>query len=599
MTTQPTQKAKLLSQHYYHDNFNELIAFVSDNYWQLLDDREKHFFTAYQSIRPSAQQLYCRLLMRKRDHFRVSKTVYPEINQVADALTELADQQFCIPADTNNVQSWAELFNREEMHSALPVAAPARRSQWLSDSAEACAMLLQKDLFGCSPVDLLLRTDSVFRVAYKDAFINFQLLFFGDLYQDISAFVLRDLGFTRYETTLHKDLPLPFSNRAQLLAHRHYYECIDNYDDTTKSDPDALLELHQQLLAIPPEIVSSDNALRRRLQKWSNRIARQLERLDAIEHATAIYQTTDRPPARERLARIHARHGHPQQAFSICKAIIDNPHDAAELDFAEQFAQPLAKTLNADFKKVEKYTPPIVSLTLPSFGLPVEYAAALHYAKTGKCFYVENSLITGIFGLVMWDIIFAPIEGAFYHPFQTAPADFREAEFTDNRRHLFETRLQQIQHNGLSSLVLPNLHTKQGISNPLVNWYVVSRQLVILAIARIPLANWITLFEQLLRDIPAHRSGLPDLIYFADSGGYELLEVKGPGDQLQKHQRRWMKHFAANDIPHAVVDVKFAESEGLAVDGTQTEASSAPLTETESTTENSSTTADNKNAATR
>ena len=63
--------------------------------------------------------------------------------------------------------------------------------------------------------------------------------------------------------------------------------------------------------------------------------------------------------------------------------------------------------------------------------------------------------------------------------------------------------------------------------------------------------------DSLLRDIPAHRSGLPDLIYFADTGGYELFEVKGPGDQLQKNQRRWMKHFAANNIPHAIVDVDF------------------------------------------
>lgn len=583
MTIQPIQIAKPLSQHYYHENFNELIEFVSDNYWQLLDHREKHFFNAYQSIGKSAQQLYCRLLMRKRDHIRVSKTVYPEINHVADALTELVDQEFCSHADSNNVQNWAGLFNREEMQSALPVTAPTLRNQWLSDSAEACEILSQKDLFGCSPVDLLLQTDTVFRVEHKDTFINFQLLFFGDLYQDISAFVLRDLGFTRYETTLHRDLPLPFSSRAQLLAHRHYYTSIDNYEDAIKSAPDALLELHQQLLALPPEIVSSDSALKRRVQKWSNRIARQLERLEAIDDATSIYQTIDRPPARERLARIHAKHGQPQVAFSICKEIIDNPHDAAELDFAEQFAQPLAKTLNADFKKVKKYTPPAVSLTLPSSGLSVEYAVALHYAKTGKCFYVENTLITGVFGLTMWDIIFAPIEGAFYHPFQTAPADFREAEFTAIRRHLFATRMQQIKQNGLSSFVLPNLHVKQGMSNPLVNWYAVNRQLVILAIARIPLAQWIIMFEQLLRDIPAHRSGLPDLIYFADSGGYELLEVKGPGDQLQKNQRRWMKYFAANNIPHTVVDVKFIDLEPSAVDESEAEVSETELTETDET----------------
>ena len=92
------------------------------------------------------------------------------------------------------------------------------RNQWQLNSGDASDLLIQKDLFGVTPVDLLLQTDSVYRVYYKDAFINFQLLFFGDLYQDISAFILRDLGLTHYETTLHQGLPLPFSNSCLLYT---------------------------------------------------------------------------------------------------------------------------------------------------------------------------------------------------------------------------------------------------------------------------------------------------------------------------------------------------------------------------------------------
>jgi len=168
----------------------------------------------------------------------------------------------------------------------------------------------------------------------------------------------------------------------------------------------------------------------------------------------------------------------------------------------------------------------------------------LHYAKTGKCFYVENTLFTSVFGLAMWDIIFAPIEGAFFHPFQTAPSDFHASEFTERRRSRFDKRLQQIEQQGLVPFVLPNLHHKCGISNPLVNWYASKRSLIILALERIPVTDWLAIFEYLLQDIPAHRSGLPDLLYLPDDGSYLLLEVKGPGDQLQKHQRRWMKYLA-------------------------------------------------------
>ena len=161
----------------------------------------------------------------------------------------------------------------------------------------------------------------------------------------------------------------------------------------------------------------------------------------------------------------------------------------------------------------------------------------------------------------MWDIIFTPVAGAFFHPFQTAPADFREPEFTARRKDLIEQRMKELKSGALNSLVLNNLHRKHGISNPLVNWYAMDRQIVVLALKRIPLAHWLAFFEYLLRDIPAHRSGLPDLIYFADSGGYQLLEVKGPGDQLQKNQRRWMKYFAEKEIPHSVVNVELAHSE--------------------------------------
>lgn len=534
------------------------MGFVVDNYQHLLSPEETRFFKTYQSLSDAAQQLYCRLLMRKRDYIRVSKTGYPEIDSMDTALAELAEHSMCVAASIDDLPHWTSLFRQEEMRSALPSIAKFPHTEWTSDPDRAFDYLTRKDLFGMSPADLLLQSDAVYRVEHKDAFTNFQLLFFGDLYQDISAFVLRDLGFTRFETILHKDLPLPFSSRTQLMAHRHFYACIDNYDDELKANAETLIALHQQLLEIPIEILHVDSALKRRLEKWFNRIARQLERLDHIECAASIYETNDQPPARERLARIRAKQGQKQQAFSICQAMISHPGNAEEQDFAEQFAQPLAKTLGIEYRKVNKYDPPSVTLTLPPSRLSVEYATALHYAKTGKCFYVENTLVTAMFGLAMWDIIFAPIAGAFYHPFQTGPADFKDPDFTHRRKHLVATRMHDMQCYGLTPFILPNLYKKNGINNPLVNWFAIDRQLIVLAIDRIPLHHWLHLFDYLLQDISAHRSGLPDLIFFPDCGGYELLEIKGPGDQLQKNQRRWMKHFAACDIPHAVVHVEFS-----------------------------------------
>ena len=72
------------------------------------------------------------------------------------------------------------------------------------------------------------------------------------------------------------------------------------------------------------------------------------------------------------------------------------------------------------------------------------------------------------------------------------------------------------------------------------------------------LSGDIALFERLLSDLRYHRTGLPDLIHFPHDGGYRLIEVKGPGDRLQKNQQRWMAFFARQDIPHRVAQVSWA-----------------------------------------
>jgi hypothetical protein len=48
-------------------------------------------------------------------------------------------------------------------------------------------------------------------------------------------------------------------------------------------------------------------------------------------------------------------------------------------------------------------------------------------------FYVENSLLSSLFGLLCWEAIFAPIQGAFFHPFQAARADLYTVDFRAKR----------------------------------------------------------------------------------------------------------------------------------------------------------------------
>jgi hypothetical protein len=57
----------------------------------------------------------------------------------------------------------------------------------------------------------------------------------------------------------------------------------------------------------------------------------------------------------------------------------------------------------------------------------------------------EGSVVRVFFGLIFWDIIFAPIPGAFETPFQSAPLDIAEETFIHAREDLITTRLRELE----------------------------------------------------------------------------------------------------------------------------------------------------------
>ena len=170
-----------------------------------------------------------------------------------------------------------------------------------------------------------------------------------------------------------------------------------------------------------------------------------------------------------------------------------------------------------------------------------------------------------MFGLAFWDVIFAPTRGAFFNPFQIAPADFQEPEFSVVRRDLIKNKFAELEKpDELKRQVDLVYQHKQGIANPMVSWRYLTPELLDLAMERIPLEHWFAMFNRLLLDTRSHRSGLPDLIVFPDAptankSGYRLVEVKGPGDSLQKNQIRWMRFFAEHGIDHAVCHVTWCD----------------------------------------
>jgi len=480
-------------------------------------------------------------------------------------------------AATDNLAVLASTFTKPELIKLLDLT-----SERNTKRDELVANIVEKD--AASDRARLQSADTFITVSGFIEFTVFKLCFFGNGYQDMSEFVLRDLGVFTYENYQINQHTRVFRHREQIEAHLQCMLCGETLDAADLQDSQVLMEVTKHL----PAQSLGDPHLHRRIDRIRNRVARQLERLNKPTQALTLYQQSSHPPARERQTRVLMHLERWTEAQSVCNAIRQQPHTDEELQFVDIIEPKLRKKMNLAVVKQPRFKPNTTRLTLTPGDERVESIARTFYSQFGDCFYVENALINGVLGLFIWDIIFAPVEGVFYNPFQSAPADFYQSEFYHKRAELFETRFNELKDPlQFSARVWDTYQSRAGIMNPLVSWGMLSEPLLSLALMRIPVDDWRVLFDRILKDLRNHSSGLPDLILFpkpgADSsaasktaintgvgdsfggrvdnnlGKYELIEIKGPGDAVQKNQRRWMAYFAEHRIPYRVVHIRWAQ----------------------------------------
>ncbi|MEM6987035.1 MAG: VRR-NUC domain-containing protein [Pseudomonadota bacterium] len=538
---------------YYLRNFQALVDNVATRYGDLLSPEEQDWLDRYRSSSVDARCLYVRLLSRTRSVFRRDKLDYPEIGDLHAAADELTAAGLMSIDPALDLDDLLPLYVKAELAEAC--AEPAARK--CARDALVDALLDDPDSLGFERASLAAH-GPLLQVEDEDYFTVFRLLFFGNLYQDLSDFVLRDLGLMQYEAYPIDADSRAFTSREQIDAHLRYYAVRAMVDNPNELDTHVILALHEVLPSAPP----TDRALYRRVGRFCNELARALERRGDTDQALALYATTDWPPSRERRARVLAATEQEDAALALCQAIAGDPIDADEAEFATGFAQRLLRKLGRRGPVPKALKPDEISLELtPDAEASVEVCAARFYAEDGACHYTENSLFTGVFGLAFWDIIFSPIPGAFHNPFQHAPADFREPDFRDARAAAVGARLDALLQPGdLKRRVRATFEAKQGTANPAVHWAALSEDLLDTALERIPLAHWHGVFDRMLEDLGNYRAGFPDLVHFPAEGGYNLIEVKGPGDTLQKNQLRWMAYFSTLGIPHVVAHVTWLDA---------------------------------------
>jgi hypothetical protein len=196
----------------------------------------------------------------------------------------------------------------------------------------------------------------------------------------------------------------------------------------------------------------------------------------------------------------------------------------------------------------------------PLAGESVErLASRLLAVPNGPVYYVENTLINSLFGLLCWDSIFAPLSGAFFHAFQAGPMDLFSPSFQQRRAASFARAFETLASHDYREIMKHNFHAKRGIQSSFVAWGVLDEDLLDTALACMPAAHLRLYFGRLLSNLPENRTGLPDLVQFwMAEKRYRMIEVKGPGDRLQDNQQRWMEFCVEQALPVALCHVRWA-----------------------------------------
>ena len=542
-----------LSAGYYLTNFVYFLDFVSERYEGILNVAEKSFFNEFRALSQDAQRLYVRLYSRKGPLFRTDKLSYEDISDIAMAVAELIERGFvdcgtdCSTNDILALCTRVELLHLHKVNKGI--------SGSILTKVELLAALAEflEDL-KCKQLQDQLRF-TLIQPRHLDKLRVYRLLFFGNLHQDMTDFVLHELGVTPFES-YEIDHEARFFDDRELLE-----QTLALYDLSELSRKIIDSGEKKMLLTLCESLPDRNPDLGFRYDRIVNRIARQLERYKCFAEAFELYQHSGSVPARERAARLLHKMGFSDAAAEACQEIFSSPWDEAEYEFAVKFMRqildkdhPLQSTLPRISSRVQTD-----ELALnPKDDYSVESLVCEWAEEQGfSAYHVENDLFPGLFGLAFWDIIFSPVRGAFFNPFQRAPADLFHSRFVDARAGGFADRFACIKdHDRLASTVIKHYRSKHGIANRFVHWKGLSEELLELALSRIPTTNLVLVFERMMSDFRNNLSGFPDLILFSDHT-YQLVEVKGPGDRLQMNQQRWFRFFREKNIPAMVVNVSY------------------------------------------
>ncbi len=540
---------------YYVENFEKILGTVLECYRDLLVPAELAFLDRYHALSQPARCLWLRLLSRKGPLFRQDRLCYGEVPDLAGAVLELSAATLLDQAPEAEPLDLLRLLLRSELDElARELGGPEVTRRTKSELLEQIV-----ENFPATILHPALRHRiEVLRPLAQHEVRVFRLLFFGNLRQDWTELVLTDLEVLRYEPYALTDEMRLFPTREAVddtLAVRAELALARRY--LHDADFTAARDLAQRLVERTPAWHPLALPV---VDRTLCEVASSLERAGELTCALEIFFTAERPPARERRARILARLDRTRAALRVCRQIESSPRDESERVFAPRFSYLLRRRLGQIPPAYRSRRRRRLLRVSRSGTKPIETDVLEELSKQGCVgIHSENWLWSSLFGLSFWDIIFQPIQGAFQHPFQAAPLDLYDPAFRTRREQAVASRLQEIEEDEWpAARILEVLAAKEGTRNSLVLWSQALRSSLELVLPRLPGPHLASVCARLSRDLRRYRNGFPDLFVPSEgTPGYELLEVKGPGDQLRPEQRGWLDYFETAGIPATVLAVEW------------------------------------------
>ncbi|HEY9104736.1 VRR-NUC domain-containing protein [Chitinimonas sp.] len=538
--------------HYYLLNFRRVLAWIAERYGDLLIDTEQAFLADFAALPQAAQALLVRMVMRKGELFRASKLRYAEIGDTALAVAPLIELGWVRLDATLNLAQLFGLCTKAELQLALAEPLAERRLSQ-AGKAEMLAALVDT-LNETQPLQAWYPAceDALYWLTVMPVCERFRLMFFGNLHQDWSEFVLADLGIYDYEPVVLAPTARGFQQRADVDT---YLQLAEYQRLLAEGETEAAL-------AGVREVPCANPWLEGRRRRLLHRFGQHYERLGELETALVLYQGNDYPGARARCIRVLERLARHEEAHALALQAESAPESEEEAQQVSRMLPRLRRLLGL---------PPLprqaalvleelaLCLPQPKDGSTVEFAVRDHLnAEEAPVHYVENGLINSLFGLLCWEAVFAPLPGAFFHPFHRGPADLASPDFVSRRADLFAACLAQLDDGRYLDTIRRHYREKWNRQSPFVFWGLIDETLLEQALTCLPAAHLRLWFQRLLADVSTNRSGLPDLVQFwPTQGRYRLIEVKGPGDRLQDNQLRWLDYCLAHDMPVCVCYVQW------------------------------------------